>query len=310
MRSALPRRSRKVAMAATLSAVAVLYGGKAAAFFDLGGDAILANILANTSKQLAIMTQSLTELRRSYREVKRVAEYGDDAASAARSFRSFSSRRFGDKFQSELDGAHPDLEAFRRDALAASGMGSSRWAQGTSTLQRLTSYCLPDAAAGRPACVQLRSELENAKLLAALQATFGPGTGAAQARAVDSEVAATLRAGASEARAGELQKMRLRELLRRCNGASALGDAHEARRFAEECQLAAQQAQVLHLEEGQETNARLAEIARLQAIAVEQKNSDLKRELEEREGRRAALTTGLDALANERVTIRSGGMQP
>jgi len=302
--------SRKLAAAVVLSTATVLYGAKAAAFFDLGGDVILADILANTTKQLTIMTQSLAELRRSYGEVKRVAEYADDAANAARSFRSFSARTFGERFQADLEMAYPDLERFRHEALAASGMGGSPWAQGTGTLHRLSSYCLSDAVAGRPVCVQLRGELENVKLLAALNATFGPGDRAAQARAVDAEVAATIRASAAEARAGDLQKARLRELLRRCNGASEFGDSHEARRFAEECQLAAQQAQVLHLEEGQETNVRLAELARLQAIAVEQKNAELKRELADREGQRAALTTGLQALTNDRVTIRSGGLQP
>lgn len=304
------RISRKLGVAIVLSAGAVLYAARAAAFIDLGGDLILADILANTTKQLAVMTESLSELRKSYGEVKRVAAYADDAATAARSFRNFSARRFGERFQQDLEAAYPDLERFRRDALAASGMGGSPWAQGTGTLRQLSSYCLADVAAGQPACVQLRNELENAKLLRALAATFGPMSGAVQARAVDAEVAATIRASAAEARAGDLQKVRLRELLRRCNGASELGDAHEAARFAEECQLAAQQAQVLHLEEGQETNVRLAEIARLQALAVEQKNADLKRELAAREGQRAALTTGLEALVNERVRIRTGGLQP
>lgn len=302
--------SRNLVLALVFSVATVLYAAKAAAFFDLGGDVILADILANTTKQIALMTQSLAELRKSYGEVKRVAEYADDAANAARSFRSFSAKTFGERFQSDLDTAYPDLERFRHEALAASGMGASPWAQGTGTLQRLSSYCLSDAAAGRPVCVQLRGELENVKLLAALKATFGPGDRAAQTRAVDAEVAATIRASAAETRAGDLQRARLRELLRRCNSVSEFGDSHEARRFAEECQLAAQQAQVLHLEEGQETNVRLAELARLQAIAVEQKNAELKRELAERDGQRAALTTGLDALAGERVTIRPGGMQP
>jgi hypothetical protein len=302
--------SRKLGVAVVLSAGTVLYAARAAALVDLGGDVILADILANTMKQLSVMTQSLAELRKSYAEVKRVAEYADDAATAARSFRSFSARRFGERFQSDLEAAYPDLERFRREALAASGMGESPWALGTGTLQQLTSYCLADAEAGRPVCVELRNELENTKLLRALAATFGPTSSAAQARAVDAEVAATIRASAAEARAGDLQKARLRELLRRCNGASEFGDAREAKRFAEECQLASQQAQVLHLEEGQQTNVRLAEIARLQAIAVEQKNADLKRELAEREGQRAALTAGLETLVNERVTIRTGGLQP
>src|SRR5512138_841758 len=161
------RISRKLAVTLVVSAGSVLYAAKAAAFFDLGGDALLADILANTTRQLALMTESLAELRKSYGEVKRVAEYADDAANAARSFRSFSAKTFGERFQSDLDRAYPDLERFRREALAASGMGASPWAQGTGTLQRLSNYCLSDAAAGRPVCVQMRGELENVKLLAA-----------------------------------------------------------------------------------------------------------------------------------------------
>src|SRR5512138_2015675 len=134
------RFSRKLAVAAVLSAGTVLYGAKAAAFFDLGGDAILADILANTSRQIALMTQSLAELRRSYGEVKRVAEYADDAASAARSFQRLSSRRFGDRFLSDLDAARPDLERYRFEALGGLGMSRSEWARGTGTLERLSTY--------------------------------------------------------------------------------------------------------------------------------------------------------------------------
>jgi hypothetical protein len=300
--------ARRTVIAAALSLALLVYGAKAAAFIDLGGDALLADILANTTKQLAVGMQSLSELRRSYSEVKRVTEYADDAASAARSFQSFSARRFGDRFQADLDAAYPDLERFRKDALAGQGLSGSTWAQGTGTLQHLSTYCLSDAAAGKPACVQLRNELEGSSVLRALAGTFGPGSGVTQARAVDAEVAATIRGGAAQERVSELQKARLRELLRRCNGASEFGDSREAKRLAEECQLAAQQAQLLHLEEGQETNMKLAQIARLQALAVEQKNADLKRELAEQDGRRAALTAGLDDLARERVTIRSGGL--
>ena len=41
---------------------------------------------------------------------------------------------------------------------------------------------------------------------------------------------------------------------------------------------------------------------------MEQKNADLKRDLAEQDARRAALTAGLDDLARDRVSIRSGGM--
>jgi hypothetical protein len=242
--------------------------------------------------------------------VRKVAEYADDAATAARSFQHFSAQRFGKRFLADLDAAQPDLERFRRDALGGVGLAGSDWARGTGTLQRLSTYCLTDAVAGRPACVQLRNELESAKVLAALRATFGqPGSGGAtEARAVDAEVAAAIQGDAAQGRVAALQKTRVRELLRQCNAAASATSARDAKRLAEECRAAAEQAQLLHLEEGQETNVKLAQIARLQALGVEQKNADLKRELAEQAARRAALTEGLEELTLRRPSIRAGGL--
>src|SRR5512140_904486 len=127
--------SKQVAVAVVVAAGTVLYGTGAAA---LGDEAILANILANTMQQLSVMRESLSELRRSYSEVKKVAEYADDAASAARSFQRFSGRRFGDRFLSDLDAARPDLERYRLEALGGLGMSRSEWARGTGTLERLS----------------------------------------------------------------------------------------------------------------------------------------------------------------------------
>jgi hypothetical protein len=303
--------TRGVVLGGLASAIFLLYGVRAAALFDLGNSALLADLLANAAKQLATAKESLSELRRSYSEVKKVADYANDAASAAGSFQRFSARRFGDRFLSDLDAARPDPARLRRDSIAGVGLQGSDWARGTDTLQRLSSYCLADAPGARPACVKLRSELESAKVLGALSTTFGGGAGARaqQARVVDAEVAAAIQADAAQDRAGELQKARLRELLRRCNSAPALGDLREAKQIAEECQLASQQAQLLHLEEGQETNAKLAQIARLQALAIEQRNAELRRELAEAEARRQALTAGVDDLARQRVSIRGGGVE-
>ena len=305
------RMSRKVGLAVLLSVATVFYAARAAAFFDVGGDVMLAEILANTTKQLTVMTQSLAELRKSYGEVKRVAAYADDAAAAARSFRSFSARASASGSRRTSTPRIRTWSGSAREALAASGMGASPWAQGTGTLQQLSSYCLADAAAGRPVCVQLRGELENANAPPARSQRRSPRRTRERRRRRSTR--------RSRRRSAPPRPRRARATSRRrasasscasCNGASEFGDAHEAARFAEECQLAAQQAQVLHLEEGQETNVRLAEIARLQALAVEQKNADLKRELAERAGQRAALTAGLETLVGERVTIRTGGVQP
>lgn len=299
----------KVALAGAMSLGGLLYGAKAAAFFDFGGTALLADLLANATKQLAVVTQSLSELRRSYAEVRRVAEYAEDAAQAARTFQRLSVRELGQRFQSQLDVAYPDLERFRREALEVSGMSGSAWAKGAANLERLSNYCIGDASGRTPACAQLRNELTGQKVLAALAATFG-SDGTAQAKAVEAEVAAALRADAAQARVADLQKLRLRELLRLCNRTTDLGGSHEAKRFADECSLAAQEAQLLHLAEGQETNVKLSEIARLQALGIEQRNAELRRELAEREARRAALTDGIAGLAEQRVTIRSGGLGP
>ncbi len=125
---------------------------------------------------------------------------------------------------------------------------------------------------------------------------------------MDAEVAATIQGDAAQARVSALQKARVRDLLRQCNSAAGITGTREARRLAEECRAAAEEAQLLHLEEGQETNMKLAQIARLHAVGVEQKNGDLKRELAEQAARRAGLTAGLDGLAEQRLAIRSGGI--
>lgn len=280
--------SRQVVVAGVLTAVTVSYGARAAAFFDFGGDLVLADLLVNATKQLAVATESLAELKRSYDEVKKVAEYADDAASAARSFQSFSAQRFGERFLADLDAARPDLERYRRDALGTLGMSGSDWARGTGSLERV----------------------ENTKVVTALASTFG-GTAegaTAQARAVDAEVAATIQGDIAQAKVDSLQKGRVREMLRRCNGLGEVASTRDAKRIAEECRVAAEQAQLLQLEEGQETNVKLAQIARLHAVGVEQKNSDLKRELAEQQARRQGLTAGLERLSQQRVGIRTDGL--
>ena len=94
-------------------------------------------------------------------------------------------------------------------------------------------------------------------------------------------------------RSASLQKARVRELLRQVQlGLGDVASTRDAKRLAEECRAAAEQAQLLQLEEGQETNVKLAQIARLHAVGVEQKNADLKRELAEQQARRQGLTGG------------------
>ncbi len=290
MERAMGKPSRQVVVAVVITVVTVGYGARAAAFMDFGGDVLLADLLANSMKQLAVATESLAELRRSYDEVRKVADYADDAANAARSFQGYSAQRFGDRFLAEVDAVRPDVQRYREEALGALGMNGTEWMQ-----------------AGAPP-----ARVAGTIVLGAIRTTFDGSASSAgvQARAVDSEVAAAIQGEAAQAEVSSLQKERVRELLRRCNGGGDIGSARDAKRVAEECRAAAEQAQLLHLEEGQETNVKLAQIARLSAVGVEQKNADLKRELAEQQARRQGLTGGFDTLSRQGVTIRAGGLAP
>ena len=282
--------SRQVVVAAVITVVTVGYGARAAAFMDFGGDVILADLLANSMKQLAVATESLAELRRSYDEVRKVADYADDAANAARSFQGYSAQHFGDRFLSEVDSVRPDVQRYRSEALGALGMNGTEWMQATG------------ASPGT----------SGTKVLDSIRTTIDGSASSApvQAKAVDSEVAAAIQGEAAQAEVASLQKERVRDLLRRCNGVGDVASARDARRVAEECRAAAEQAQLLHLEEGQETNVKLSQIARLSAVGVEQKNADLKRELAEQQARRKGLTDGFDTLSRQGVAIRAGGLAP
>jgi hypothetical protein len=152
---------------------------------------------------------------------------------------------------------------------------------------------------------------ETKRLVSAVQGTFGKsGSGAAdETKAVDAEVAAAIAGDVAQSRTAALERARLRDLLQVCTGGGVGLSAREAKIGAEECKLAAEHAQVLQLGEGQESNVKLAELARLQAIAVEQKNSDLKRAMAEEDARRRALTAGLDDLVRQRIRVRTGGLE-
>jgi hypothetical protein len=297
------RISRQTAVAVVLALTTVLYGASASAFIDFGSPLILAEMLANGMKQLSVATSALAEVKRTYDETRKLAAFAEDAAMAAQSFRSFSATRFGASFVADVEAASPDLQRYRRDAIAGLGLVESGWVAGTGAGPAGT--CL-----GGVGCGKAIGAAETKRLVSAVQETFGKsGLGAAdETKAVDAEVAAAIAGDVAQSRTAALEKARLRDLLQVCTGGAGLS-AREAKIGAEECKLAAEHAQVLQLGEGQESNVKLAELARLQAIAVEQKNSDLKRAMAEEDARRRALTAGLDDLVRQRIRVRTGGLE-
>jgi len=285
---------RPVHLAAALAgALGLLHAARAAAFFDVGTEAILANLLGNSLKQLSTAKDTLGQLVESNAALRRLADDQRAADAGARAFQGFAARRFASG--SIADVAATDREAIRRDAFERAGVGQGPWAQ-------LERAC---ADAGSTACTG------GAAVRKAVSSTFGSPQGAArEVGVVDGEVAAAIEADLVGGRSAASQEARLSELAARCSAVPASDGDAAARGLAEQCALASQLSEVLHLGEGQRANGKLAEIARLQALGIEQRNADLKRELLEREARRSALATGIEYLARSRVAIRTGGLGP
>jgi len=299
-----PRAGTAAAAIASLAALA--YAARAAAFLDVGGDALLADLLANAAKQLSTAAESLSELRGARAELERIRLYADDAAEADRTVERVSAPWMDGQPRSDLDAARPDLGRLRTGAQGALDLSSSAWSQGTDPLRRPSTACVAGPS-GTRTCVELAGDLETARVLSALRATFGLGLESVEARVVDAEAAATIQADAARSRVAVLEGLRTRTLLERCRPASDLQGAREARQVAEACGLAAAQAEILGLEEAEAANATLSQIARLEAVAAEQRNAELRRRVAAEEAHRAALTAGLPALVEQRVTIRPGG---
>jgi len=290
-------RSLRLAAPVLAAGFALLHAARAAALFDVGTEAILAHLLGNSLKQLATAKDTLGQLFESNAALRQLAEDRRAADAGARSFQGFAARRFGDGYAGEAAAAPPDRETLRRGALALSGATDGAWA-------RLDAACAGPAGTG---CAAGRTP-RAADVRDALASTFGvPGGAGREIRAVDGEVAAAIEGDLLESRSAAAKGSRLADLVGRCNAQPASGGDGAARAQAEQCALASELSQVLHLEEGQRANATLSEIARLQALGLEQRNADLKRELVERDARRSALATGIGYLSQSRVSIRAGG---
>jgi len=290
--------SMKLLAAAAAGGAALLYGARAAAFFDIGGDAILTDLLGNSLKQLTTANATLGQVQASNQVLQGLEQDRQASIAGTRSFQAFAAGHYGDSYQKAVDTASSNPGAARRSALEEAGLGQSGWAE----------LADPCAASGdRPGC-PAGSTPGTSQVLGALTGTFGAsGRPHEEVRVVDAEAAAAIQGGLSEDRVASVQQGPLRELVKRCSQVPRQGGDGATQQLAEQCSLASQLSQVLHLEEGQQTNARLAQLARLQALAVEQKNAELKRALLEQDARRAALATGLDSLARTRVAIRAGG---
>ena len=281
-------------------ALALLYGERASAFLDVGGDAILADLLGNSVKQLAAANSTLGQVTASNQVLQGLERDREATLAGTRSFEAFAAGHFGDSYLKEVSAAASDPGAARRSALEQLGLGTSGWSSAADG-------CPPSPNGSGSGCAAA-SPPGTSQVLVALTGTFGaPGRPIPETQVVDAEASAAIQSGLLEDRLAAVNERPLRELVKRCSQLPKTGGDGAAQQLAEQCSLASQLSQVLHLEEGQQTNAKLAQVARLQALAIEQKNAELKRALQDEDARRAALATGMDSLARTRVALRVGG---
>jgi hypothetical protein len=299
------RVSRSVVAAVVV--VTLFFGlGIRAAFATPAGDVILADLLANAIQALAQGAEALKTLREQYATLKETVGYAREAIEVGKSFNDFAVKRFGTRFVEDLNDAYPDVAYYRRDVFQRDGLLNSEWGRTYSGIDRLFTYCLADVVGERPACAQLQRQLDSNKALHALGATFGeapkdPKTvREKQAKVIDAEVAAALLAVESAKTRHRLVELEAQETRRRCERPTTDRDQTE-------CAAAAQRAQIRLLEEQAHTNTALAELARLQALSLEQHNADLKRQLEEASARRVALGDAAAEVGAQKVEIRGGG---
>src|SRR5712692_6073576 len=100
--------------------------GVQAAWADFfGGDLpLLTAIVTNTSAQLTKLGETLSTLRKSYEDAKRVASYADDAYQAYQHFSQYSAQMFRDDVTRSFESAYPDVAYFRREAAHGAQMES------------------------------------------------------------------------------------------------------------------------------------------------------------------------------------------
>ncbi len=277
------------------------------------GDALLADLVANSIQQLATLSSTLTTARKTYDEAKRVTGYARDAYAIAASFQRFSVQRFGKRLQSDLENGYPDA-AYYRDQ-----MMYGRWAGG-GRLAPFIRYCMNGTlgknAAGEVVfnsdklCTQLRQELGTSQVLLMLGQVFGSvpeserkSPRGVQADVVDAEVAAQIAAQTSQWNRTQRVKQMVEQMEADCAGTSD-GDGPSSA-----CEAAAQRAQMEGLAEQAETNRLLSEHARLLALQLAQKNADLKREMTEASERRKALSRDSQTLGAETMRMKTSGSE-
>ena len=263
----------------------------------------LSGILIQTTEQVAHMAETLSTLRRTYDDARRVAGYADDAYQAFNEFKSLNAQLFRQDLSQSLDTAFPDIAYFRRQASDA-----GPWAKGSGELQRLVTLCLLGTAAG---CTQFQEAISLNQARDALASTFGAAPdGAYDLKAIDHEAAVALSSSSAQQGRSASTREVSKRLLSEC-GVDATGKLLASGKdplVLAQCQAAAASAGIVALQQGADLTDQVAETNRLHALQLAQKNQDRKRELSEAQERRAFLLEAAGEAARRPVPVVTEGL--
>jgi hypothetical protein len=288
---------RKPILALIAGSLAFCLGLKNAQADLFGGDLpLLTAIVANTAQQLTKLGETLSTLRKTYDDARRVASYADDAYKAYQHFSRSSGQMFKDEVARSLENAYPDLAYFRREASRGPRL------YGSGELGRMLSYCLTVSNGSR--CIELQQALSLQESRNNLLNIFGPPpavAGYVEMKSLDDEAALAVAASSSQIGRNQIARARAESLQEQCMAEGADGNLAA-------CQAAGSLAQIQTLKQSTELTDQVAESNRLQALRLAQENARRKREVGEAIERRQILLDGAQNISPRPPQLKAEGL--
>jgi hypothetical protein len=264
--------------------IAVLVSGPALADM-FGGDNVQLTFLnyqtglfaENIWQGVQTANQILNTAVQTYRQIKTIAGYADDAYNAYQTIAHLNGQRALQDAQTVMYATFPGLGYFANEAQQM-GQGFGAWAQGSGQLDSLLRQCYfgPNLVADDAACVQLGTSMGFYTVQRTMASTFGkaPTWAPEYIKAVDFEHAVALTQQITQTANNQKTVKEVTNLLKGCE----LGPGESG--SPEHCQYAAERAQVLMLRQTEQLTEQVMETNRLLTVAGAAQNAKEKMALD------------------------------
>ena len=245
-----------------------------------GGDLpLLTTLVAQSFEQVATLMETLSTLRQSYDEAKKLASYAAEARDEFREVQSVGAKVFSGDVMSALDSTFPDLAYLRSEAAA----GGEAWFHSNGEIAQTVRLCLSQGT-----CAEVQAAQTLASARAALENTYGAAAASdVKSRVADEQAAVALSASQGQVGRNEVLRLTARELMRKCTGGRDLSA----------CQAAAAAAEIANLEQSAAISDQLAQGNTLQALQLAAHTEEQKRALQALHQREAVLKHAADLFA-------------